>query len=137
MLSKPEHRNSSLAWPSLLVKNIAEERVEPLCQHPGPLGFSDLIFLDLEGVIRDLSLFYQFLKLWMAIACPFWDCNLGVVTVSGFVLGDGDFFFWCLTSFLTIQSSISRSLSCSSGLQRVTTVRTKSSKSFTCCKDNL
>ena len=133
MLSKPEHRNSSLAWPSLLVKNVAEERVEPLCQHPGALGVSDLTFF----VFRDLSLFYQFFKLWVAIACLFWDCNLGVVTVSGFVLGDGDCFFLCLTSFLTIQSSISRSLSCSSGLQRVTTVRTKSSKSFTCCKDNL
>ena len=36
------------------------------------------------------------------------------------------------TSFLTIQSSISLSLSCSSGLQRVTTVLTRSSKSLTC-----
>ena len=38
------------------------------------------------------------------------------------------------TSFFTIQSSISLSLSCSSGLQSVTTVLTRSSKSFTCCK---
>ena len=38
------------------------------------------------------------------------------------------------TSFFTIQSSISLNLSCSSGLQSVTTVRTRSSKSFTCWK---
>ena len=40
--------------------------------------------------------------------------------------------YFCITSFLTIQSSISLSLSCSSGLQRVTTVLTRSSKSLTC-----
>ena len=38
------------------------------------------------------------------------------------------------TSFFTIQSSISLNLSCSSGLHSVTTVRTRSSKSFTCWK---
>ena len=63
MLSEPEHRNSSLAWPALLVKNVAEERVEPLCQDPSALGVSRFsFFFYFESVIRDLSLFYQFLN---------------------------------------------------------------------------
>ena len=65
-------------------------------------------------------------KFWHISYLPAEDfCPFDVVVI----------WFWKRqTSFLTIQSSISLSLSCSSGLQSVTTVRTRSSKSFTCCK---
>ena len=82
---------------------------------------------------------YRTLDFWHSWPCPrrSWNPRLEPMfhlpEIENFVFFQRQFFFYnCST--LTIQSSISRSRSCSSVLQKPTTARTRSSKSLTCCK---